>query len=240
MSTTNSIRNKGTTLAQMQALMAGTQKYFPNGSFTLGNAAHTTSSIVQTLKGPEDALTAVDAAQASARDAVNALRAAEAKAAPLLRDYRTFLRATFSTAATPLAEFGLPPIKARTPLATEQRLVATAKDAGHAPRAWDDEQEAEARHQGRRDGSPRDPRDARRPRIAASRRAGGTCSARDRPRARDEVGGALGGRHGRPHKAVRWAWRPPFFFRPQASPGPKRPGRGGSGRCTRPMGPSRC
>jgi hypothetical protein len=127
MSTTNSIRNKATTLAQMQALMAGTQKHFPNGSFTFGNAAHTTASILETLKGLEDALTAVDAAQASARDAVNALRAAEATAAPLLRDYRNFLRVTFGAAATPLAEFGMPPVKARTPLATEQRAAATAK-----------------------------------------------------------------------------------------------------------------
>jgi hypothetical protein len=127
MSTTNSIRNKATTLAQMQALIAGTLKYFPNGSFTLGNTAYTTASLVQALKNLEDALTVLNAAQASAQDAVLALRAAEATAAPLLRDYRTFLRAAFGTAATPLAEFGLAPIKARAPLASAQRVVVTAK-----------------------------------------------------------------------------------------------------------------
>ena len=127
MSTITSIRNKANTLAQMQALVAGTQKHFPNGSFTLGNVTYTTASLVQAIQVLEDALTAVDAAQASARDAVNALRAAEATAAPLLRDYRNFLRVTFGAAATPLAEFGMPPPKARTPLGSEQRLAATAK-----------------------------------------------------------------------------------------------------------------
>ena len=79
--------------------MAGTQKHFPNGSFTLGNATYTTASLVQALKVLDDALTVLDAAHASTKDAVNALRAAETKVAPLLRDYRSFLRATFSTAA---------------------------------------------------------------------------------------------------------------------------------------------
>ncbi len=127
MSTITSKQNKATALARVQALMAGTQKHFPNGSFTLGNATYTTASLVQNLQVLVDALSVVDAAQASARDAVSALRAAETKVAPLLRDYRSFLRATFSTAAAQLADFGLPPIPARKPLASEKRLAATAK-----------------------------------------------------------------------------------------------------------------
>ncbi len=127
MSTITLIRNKANTLAQVQALVAGTQKYFPNGSFTLGNTAYTTASIVQALTSLEDAVTAVNTVQASARDAVSARRAAEAKVAPLLRDCRNFLRTTFGTAAAPLVDFGMPPPKARTPLGSEQRLAATAK-----------------------------------------------------------------------------------------------------------------
>jgi hypothetical protein len=127
MSIITSSPNKATALARVQALMAGTEKHFPNGSFTLGNTTYTTASLVQALKSLEDALAAVDAAQSGARDAVSALRATEATLAPLLRDYRSFLRATFSTAASQLADFGLPPIKARKPLSSEERATATAK-----------------------------------------------------------------------------------------------------------------
>ena len=127
MSTITSNPNKATALAQVQALMAGTEKYFPNGSFTFGNTTYTTASLVQAIKVLADALTAVNVAQSSAKDAVSALRASETKVAPLLRDYRTFLRATFSTTSSQLADFGLPPPKARKPLDSEKRAAATAK-----------------------------------------------------------------------------------------------------------------
>jgi hypothetical protein len=127
MSTITSKQNKAIALAGVQALVAGTQKHFPNGSFTLGNVTYTTASLVQAIQVLEDALTALNAAHATVRDAVQAHRAAQAKVAPLLRDYQTFLRAAFSTAATPLADFGLTPVRAPRPLDSEQRATATAK-----------------------------------------------------------------------------------------------------------------
>jgi hypothetical protein len=127
MSTITSKQNKASALARVQALMAGIQKHFPSGSFTLGNVTYTTASLVQALQVLVDALSVVDAAQASAKDAVQALRAAETKVTPLMRDLRGFLRVTYSTAAAQLADFGLPPTPARKPLASEKRLVATAK-----------------------------------------------------------------------------------------------------------------
>ncbi len=99
----------------------------PNGSFTLGNTTYTTASLLQALKSLEDALTALNAAHSSTKDAVITLRATETKMAPLLRDYRSFLRATFSTASAQLADFGLAPPKARKPLASDKRVAATAK-----------------------------------------------------------------------------------------------------------------
>jgi hypothetical protein len=127
MSTITSKQSKATALAQVQALMAGTEKHFPNGSFTLGNNTYTAASLLQALKSLEDALTALNAAHSSTKDAVNTLRATETKVAPLLRDYRSFLRATFSTASAQLADFGLAPPKARKPLASDKRVAATAK-----------------------------------------------------------------------------------------------------------------
>jgi len=127
MSTITSVKNKATTSTHVQALIAGTQKHFPNGQFTLGNAAYTTASLVQTLQGLADALTALNAAHASVKDGVAALRAAETKVAPVIRDYTSFLRATFSTATAQLGDFGLQAPKAHQPLTTEKRAAATAK-----------------------------------------------------------------------------------------------------------------
>jgi len=127
MSTITSTQSKATALARVQALVAGTEKHFPSGSFTLGNTTYTTASLVQALKVLEDALTALNAAHSGTKDAVIALRAAETKVAPLLRDYRSFLHATFSTASGQLADFGLAPLKAPKPLDSEKRAAATAK-----------------------------------------------------------------------------------------------------------------
>jgi hypothetical protein len=127
MSTTTSIRNKATTLAHVQAIIGGTQKYFPNGSFQIGNATYTTASLVQALKVLEDALSGLAAAHSSVKDAVTALRAAETTVTPLLRGYRTFVRVAFGTAAAQLADFGLQPPKARKPLDSDKRVVAKAK-----------------------------------------------------------------------------------------------------------------
>ena len=127
MSTITSTQSKASALVHVQALMAGTEKHFPNGSFTLGNAAYTTASLVQAFKALADALTVLAAAHASTRDAVTALREAETKVTPLMRDYRNFLRATFSTAHAQLADFGLAPPKARSPLSSEKRVAAAAK-----------------------------------------------------------------------------------------------------------------
>jgi|HubBroStandDraft_1064217.scaffolds.fasta_scaffold52392_3 hypothetical protein len=127
MSSTTSKPNKATALAHVQALIAGTSKHFPNGSFTVGNTAYTTASLVQALQGQADALTALAAAHASVKDAVIALRASDVKVGPLIRDYTSILRGTFSTATAQLADFGLQPPKARTPLTGDRRALAAAK-----------------------------------------------------------------------------------------------------------------
>jgi len=127
MSTVASKQNHTAALAGVQALIAGTQKHFPNGSFMIGGTAYTTASLVQALQGLADAIAAVSTAHASVKDALTALRALEAKVAPLLRDYRSFVRASIGNAAATLADFGLKPAKAHTPLTSDQRAAATAK-----------------------------------------------------------------------------------------------------------------
>ena len=111
----------------MQAFVAGTQKHFPNGSFTLGKTAYTTADLVQAFQGHAGALAVVSAAHANLRDALTALRASEAKVAPLRRAFTSFLRATFSQGAAELGDFGLQPPKARAPLDVGKRVLATAR-----------------------------------------------------------------------------------------------------------------
>jgi hypothetical protein len=127
MATTTSKPNKAAALAQVQALIAGTTKHFPNGQFTLGNVAYTTSSLLQVLKNLETAMTTLNAAQQNAKDALVALDGLELNVRPVTQAYVRFLRAAFNNAASALADFGLQPPKARTPLTSEQKAAAAAK-----------------------------------------------------------------------------------------------------------------
>jgi hypothetical protein len=114
-------------LAGVQALIAGTQKHFPNGQFTLGNTAYTTASLVQVLQDLADAYAAVATVRSTAKDALAALGSTEAKVEPVIRDYESFLRATFRNATAQLGDFGLRAPKARTPMTPETRIAAAAK-----------------------------------------------------------------------------------------------------------------
>jgi hypothetical protein len=127
MSGTTSKPSKAAALAGVQAIIAGAQRHFPNGSFTLGNVPFTTASLVQLFQTLADAIAAANAAQAAAKDAVAALRAARAKVNPVLLDFKRVLLATFGTATQTLADFGLEPPKARKPLSSEANVAAAAK-----------------------------------------------------------------------------------------------------------------
>jgi hypothetical protein len=125
MSTTTT-NTKAAALASVQALMAGTQKHFPNAEFTLGETVYTTASLLQPLQKLVAAMTALNAAQQAAKDALTALENVEPSVQPLIKLYVKFLRATFSTAQA-LADFGLEAPKPRAPLTGEKRVTATAK-----------------------------------------------------------------------------------------------------------------
>ena len=119
--------SKVTASARVQALIAGTQKHFPTSSITLGNATYTAASLVELLKSLADAIAVVDAAHASAKDAVTALRGAQAKVGPVMLAYKRWLITTFGTATQTLADFGVQPHKARTPRTSAQNAAAAAK-----------------------------------------------------------------------------------------------------------------
>jgi hypothetical protein len=119
--------SKAVALARVQALIAGTQKHTPNGSLTFGNATYTSASLVQLLQGLVAAMATLNAVQTSAKDAMSALRDVQAKVGPVLRAYRRYLIATYGSAAQTLADYGLEPPKARTPLTSAAQATAVLK-----------------------------------------------------------------------------------------------------------------
>jgi hypothetical protein len=128
MSTTPSKSNsKAAALAHVQAIIAGATKHLPNGSFTIGGATYTTASLIQVFQGLVNAMTTRDAAQSSAKDAVATERATQKQVGPILLAFKHLVLVTFAGATQTLADFGLTPPKARTPLTTEQRAARAAK-----------------------------------------------------------------------------------------------------------------
>jgi hypothetical protein len=127
MSGTKSSSTKAATLAHVQALIAGTQKHFPNGSFMLGKAQFTTATLVTLFQSMADAIVALSNAHASVKAAVLALKANEAQVGPVLRAYVSYVRSALGNAAQDLVDFGLEPPKVRAPLDSEKRAAATAK-----------------------------------------------------------------------------------------------------------------
>jgi hypothetical protein len=128
MSTTTS-NTKAAALAHVLALIAGTAKHFPNGSFTIGGTTYTAASLTQVLQVLANAMSARDAAQAGAKDALAAERAAQTQIGPTILAYKRLVLAAFANSAQTLADFGLTPPKARAPLTTEQRAARKAKAA---------------------------------------------------------------------------------------------------------------
>jgi hypothetical protein len=120
---------KAAALAQVLALIAGTQKHFPTGSFTIGNTTYTSASLVQVLQGLANALLARDAAEKGAKDASTAADTAETQVGPIVTAYKRIVVAAFVSSAQTLADFGLAPPKARTPLTAEQKVARAAKAA---------------------------------------------------------------------------------------------------------------
>jgi hypothetical protein len=118
------------TMAQrVRDLVAGTLKNSPNGSLTFGGQTFTAQSLIQVLQDLENAISKVDTAKASWNDALKSLADEKAKADPIVGAYRSWLLATYGNAPAILAEYGMTPRKAPTPLTAEQMALAVAKRA---------------------------------------------------------------------------------------------------------------
>jgi hypothetical protein len=114
-------------LAQVQAIIAGTQKHTPNGSFTLGGVTYTAAALDQLFQSLAEAIAAVNTQQASTKAAVAALKGVKAKVSPIFVAYKRLLQTTYGTDTQTLSDYGLEPRKAPKPRSGEQIAAATAK-----------------------------------------------------------------------------------------------------------------
>jgi hypothetical protein len=122
------IKNKSNEAALAESLAAGTQKHLSTmttlmvgGSTTTPAQAEAQLTALSTLRNDVDA----------ARTALNAKIATETAQLPALRAFLVafvaFVRGTFGNSPDVLADFGLAPRKAKTPLTAEQKTAAAAK-----------------------------------------------------------------------------------------------------------------
>jgi hypothetical protein len=121
-------QGKGTVVALAEQLVAGTNKHFATvNEVKVASVSYTPSQATTQLQAIATLRNDVDAAKAS----LKARLAAEKADLPALRifldAYVAFVKAAFSASPDVLADFGLRPKKARTPLTVEEKAAAAAK-----------------------------------------------------------------------------------------------------------------
>jgi hypothetical protein len=121
---------KNTDAVLAKQLVAGAVKHFSTvSSLTIGNGTFTPAQIEASLQTLIDLRTAVDDAKTVAKAKI----VAEAAQAPSLRSqmaaFVAYVKATFGNSPDVLADFGLKPKKARTPLTVDQQAAAAKKRA---------------------------------------------------------------------------------------------------------------
>jgi hypothetical protein len=121
---------KNTDVALATQLVAGTKQHFSTvSSLAFGNGTYTPAQVEAFLQTLIDLRAAVD----DAKSATKAKIVAEAAQAPPLRSqmaaFVAYVKATFGNSPDALADFGLKPRKARTPLTIDQLAAAAAKRA---------------------------------------------------------------------------------------------------------------
>jgi hypothetical protein len=124
-------RSKNNQASYVRQLIAGTGTHFPNASdkLTVGGVAYTVSALTALLQSSVDLREAVDVSKAAAKAKIEAERAQAPSLRGVISAYAAYVKATFGNSPEALANFGLPPRKARTPLTAEQKTAAVAKRA---------------------------------------------------------------------------------------------------------------
>jgi hypothetical protein len=118
---------KATLIQRVRDLIAGTQKHPTTAPVTLVGASYTQQALVQALQSVVDVLDASDTAKANWKQSLKNVHDTKAKMLPLVSSYRSWIAATYGSAPSTLADFGMTPRKVPTPLTAEQKTAAAAK-----------------------------------------------------------------------------------------------------------------
>lgn len=131
MTQNNKVQGKTTRAARAGQIIAGMKKRFTNGSQKLtldrGAIVITVDDAITGLQSLIDSRAAVVAARAAAKLTITTENAKLPALVALFNGLLAFIMANFGADATALADFGLEPPPARTPLTAEQKAVAVAK-----------------------------------------------------------------------------------------------------------------
>jgi hypothetical protein len=121
---------KETRAALAASLAAGVVKRFPAGSsLTVGGATLTLTQIATELDGFSALRADVETARATLQGKIAAETAQAATMNAFISALVKVVRGSFGNQPAVLADFGLEPTKARTPLTSEQKVAAAAKSA---------------------------------------------------------------------------------------------------------------
>src|SRR5579859_1326060 len=125
-----STKGKNSQAALVKQLIAGVNKHFPNGSQQLqvGGATFTVTGLTALLQSFVDNREAVEASKAATKAKVQAEAAQAPSQRALIHALEATVRSNFGNSADVLADFGLAPLKARTPRTAEEKAVSAAKN----------------------------------------------------------------------------------------------------------------
>jgi hypothetical protein len=119
---------KGTETATATKLLAGFQKHLASvTSLTLGSVDYTPAQIIAALQLLVNLRAAVEAAQATAKAKLTAEEAQAPALIVLMDALVAYVKLSFSESPDVLADFGIAPKKARTPMTAEAKAAANAK-----------------------------------------------------------------------------------------------------------------
>ena len=125
-----STKGKGTRATLAASLAAGAQKHFPAGtSMSVGGVMLTPAQIETQLTGFASLREDVESAHAVFQAKVAAEKAQTTVMTAFVGAFVKIVKGSFGNQPDVLADFGLQPDKARTPLTLEQKAAASAKRA---------------------------------------------------------------------------------------------------------------
>jgi hypothetical protein len=126
---TNVKDSKNGKAAAVTKLIAGGRKHFPNGSLEIpiGGRTMTIDAAINELQTFLNYRAEVVAAQATAKTKVATENTESVTLDAFISAFTAFVKVAFRGKADALADFGLKPPKARTPLTAEQKAVVAAK-----------------------------------------------------------------------------------------------------------------